>query len=370
MTLRAAPGEPRVIAGVPLHNIWLLLLYAHDLARFVGTYDAEIESSRDLDSLIALLLADAVEHRLRRNLSRGYVEQRAVLRRVRGRIDLLRTVIGRHQERGEIACRFDAHTSDTLRNRFVRRALEDVARRLDDRQLARRCRDVARQLEKFGVGAIPHVDARSVSAQLPRHERDDEFMITLARWVYELALPTEEEGPNVIDAPDKEEALVRRLFERAVANFCRLELSSGEGWTVSPQKTLYWQEEETSGALHRFLPKMVADIVIEHRPSGRILLVETKFANLLARNRFGAERLRSSHLYQVYSYLRSQEMLPRLAREVEWRAAGLLLYPAVDCAIDEWAVFHGHRIYFATVDLAGSTESVRARLRDVVRRAF
>jgi len=368
--MRAASAEPRSIAGVPLRNVWLLLLYAHDLARFAGAYDAEIESSRDLDSLIALLLADAAERRLRRNLSRGYVEQRAVLRRVCGRIDLLKTVIGRHQERGEIACRFDAHTSDTPRNRFVRRALEDVARRLDDRGLARRCRDVARQLETFGVGAIRHVDARGMSVRLARHERDDEFMITLARWVYELALPTEEEGPHAVAAPDKEEALVRRLFERAVANFCRLELSSGEGWAVTRQKTLHWQEEEPSVALHRFLPKMMADIVIEHRPSGRTLVVETKFANLLARNRFGAERLKSSHLYQVYSYLRSQEMLPRSVRGPERGAAGLLLYPAVDCTIDESAVFHGHRIYFATVDLAGSTESVRARLREVVRRAF
>ena len=62
-----------------------------------------------------VVLAHAVEERLRRNLSSGFREREAELIRVRGRIDLLNTE--RHQllARGKVACRFEELTIDTPR---------------------------------------------------------------------------------------------------------------------------------------------------------------------------------------------------------------------------------------------------------------
>lgn len=363
--------QQRTVSCIPLRNIWLLLLYAYDKARFLGAYDAEIERSRDLDELIALLLADAVERRLHRSLTRNYVSHQAILKRVRGRIDVLRTCAGSLLDRGEVACRFDDHTSDTPRNRFVRRALEDVATNVADAALRQRCRNAARQLRALGVGDLPGPKTWSKTWNLARHEGEDEFMVTLARWVYELVLPTEEDGSHLVASPDKSETLVRTLFERAVANFYRVELLSSEGWHVHPQKKLGWQETEPSGGLEAVLPKMTADIVIRHGPSAKRLVVETKFTNILTRNHHGQDRLKSLHIYQVYAYLRSQEhVCGTTGADGAADASALVIYPAVDRLLDEFAVFHGHRMYFATVDLGASTQAVCHRLRELVRRAF
>jgi 5-methylcytosine-specific restriction enzyme subunit McrC len=117
---------------IPVRNVWLLFLYAYDLARFQGRFEAEIEDSPDFKSLIARLLCHAVETRLRRNLSFGFRRRADTLKRVRGRIDILETESRALIRRGEIACRFEELTIDTPRNRLVRAALTALAGRLSN----------------------------------------------------------------------------------------------------------------------------------------------------------------------------------------------------------------------------------------------
>jgi 5-methylcytosine-specific restriction enzyme subunit McrC len=54
--------------AIPLRNIWLLFLYAADLVQFQGRFDHQVETPRDLPDLVARLLVNVVEERLRRNL--------------------------------------------------------------------------------------------------------------------------------------------------------------------------------------------------------------------------------------------------------------------------------------------------------------
>lgn len=84
-------GAPLALDKIPVRNVWLLFLYASGLARFRDRFEAEVEESPDFKSLVARLLCYATEKRLRRNLSFGYQRKAEVLRRVRGRIDILVT---------------------------------------------------------------------------------------------------------------------------------------------------------------------------------------------------------------------------------------------------------------------------------------
>ena len=52
--------------------------------------------------------------------------------------------------------------------------------------------------------------------------------------------------------------------------------------------------------------------------------------------------------------------------EVSRNSEGLLLHPGVGRHVDEAVTLHGHRIRFATFDLAGSSEAVRTRLLSLI----
>ena len=347
------------IGRIPVRNIWLLFLYASDLARFSDRFSAQmLEDDADLPSLVARLLAYAVELRLHRNLSRGYRRRHARLTRVRGRIDLLETAAHQLLERGRVACRFEELTVDTARNRLVRSALDHMAGRVPDRDLAHRCRTLAGDLGRSGVsGTRPSASEVAVDV-IGRNEVEDRLMVALAGLAFELALPTEEEGPAALTIAERDVVATRKLFERAVGGFYRTELDRVDGWEVQQGTYLNWQIDQASPGVGAILPAMQTDVILENRRQGRRLVIDTKFTGILTAGWFREATLRSGYLYQMYAYLRSQCGRDPLAE----RAEGLLLHPAIDTELDENVTIQGHPIRFATVNLAASPAEIRARL--------
>ncbi|MFO7582443.1 5-methylcytosine-specific restriction endonuclease system specificity protein McrC [Guyparkeria sp.] len=359
----ADPAVPRM-GKIPVRNLWLLMLYASDLYRTQQASSLVVveEAPDELPDLVAGLLADAVERRQRRQLSLGYRSREATLDRVRGRIDWLQTE--RHQllSRGKVACRFDELTVDTPRNRFVRAALERIAGKVSGRALAHRCKTLAEDLKLMGVrGDMP--SRRQIdTARFGRHETDDRSMVAAAKLAFDLSLPTEEAGANHIVRPDRDIHWVRRLFEKAVCGFYEVNLS-GDGWQVKGGRQLSWPVDEQTDGIERILPSMKTDIVLDHRASGRRIVIDTKFTTLLTRGWYREHSLRSGYLYQIYAYLRTQAGQGDLLADL---ASGVLLHPAVGEEVHESMRMQGHKIQFLTVDLAASPEKIRSRLLEVV----
>ncbi|ANC92923.1 5-methylcytosine-specific restriction endonuclease system specificity protein McrC [Azospirillum humicireducens] len=349
------------IGRIPVRNLWLLMLYASDLARWNGPFQGATEQDLDdIPDLVARLLADAVERRLRRSLSGGYVQRDRRLSRVRGRIDLLRTEAQQLLTRGQVHCRFEEPTLDTPRNRLVRAALDRLARLVSGPDLARRCRLLAVGLGRAGVGGLRPSRAELAADQIGRNDDGDRLMVALARLAFDLALLTEEAGTTAMVSPDRDERRVRSLFEKAVLGFARLELTP-QGWSVRGGTPLSWPVADMSEGMGAILPGMRLDILLD-APGGRRLVIDTKFAAILRSGRFGQDRLSNGHLYQIYAYLRSQE-----ERSPAWKtAAGLLLHPAVGATPHEWAAIQGHAIHAAAIDLTLSTADVRRALRRTI----
>ena len=347
------------IGRIPVRNLWLLMLYASDLFRTRGIGKVGLEDSPDeLPDLVAEILARAVEQRQRRHLSQGYRAREAVLNRVRGRIDVLKTE--RHQllARGLVACRFDELTIDTPRNRFVRAALESICRIVHRQDVAHRCRSLAAGMKAQGVSGIAPSRAEMSGDRFGRNDADDRFMVAAAKLAFDLTLPTESLGLSVLSLPDREVTWVRRLFERAVGGFYDVVLSP-QGWLVRCGGTLGWQIEQKTPGIDQILPTMRTDVVLDHAPSGRRIVIDTKFTSIVTAGWYREETLRSGYVYQIYAYLRSQV---GRGDGLADSATGLLLHPSVGGMVDETVTIQGQRIRFATVDLAAPSGEIRSQL--------
>lgn len=357
-------GDTGHIAGIPVRNLWLLMFYASDLfrQRDQAGLSAVEDNPDEIPDLVAEMLCHQVERRISRNLSHGYQPRAAALGRVRGRIDLLDTTRRRLLDRGRVSCRFDELTVDTPRNRLVRAALTRIAGLIRLYPLAHRCRSLAVSLGRMGVGA-QDADRRAFSVdRFGRHDAADRPMVAAAHLALELALPTEAAGNRYVCVPDREIHWIRRLYEKAIAGFYEVTLSS-QGWRVQVGKTFEWPVAAESSGIRRILPTMRTDIVLDHPDDGRRLVIDTKFNAVLTPGWYREATLRSGYLYQIYAYLRSQaENGGPLAAS----ASGLLLHPAVGERVDEWVVVQGHAIRFATVDLGATTGEIRAQLLGVL----
>ncbi|MBS1943365.1 MAG: 5-methylcytosine-specific restriction endonuclease system specificity protein McrC [Bacteroidetes bacterium] len=350
---------PGFVGRIPVRNLWLLMLYASDLFRTRGIGKIGLEGSPDdLPDLVAEILTHAVEVRQRRRLSLGYRSREAPLNRVRGRIDVLTTE--RHQllDRGMVACRFDGLTIDTPRNRFVRAALEAISGIVQRQDIAHRCRSLAGGMKAQGVSGEPPTRAQMSTDRFGRHDADDRFMVAAAKLAFDLTLPTEVSGVNVLTLPDREVTWVRRLFERAVGGFYDVVLSP-QGWQVKCGGTLGWQISQKTAGIDNILPSMRTDVVLNHPITGCRIVIDTKFTSIVTNGWYREETLRSGYVYQIYAYLCSQV---GSGDPLADNASGLLLHPAIGKAIDETVVIQGHPIRFATVDLAASAGKIRAQL--------
>lgn len=353
-------NAPGYVGRIPVRNLWLLMLYASDLFRVGGIGKVGVEDSPDeLPALVAEILAHAVEDRQRRRLSLGYRTREAALPRVRGRIDVLDTERRQLLDRGMVACRYDELTPDTPRNRFVRAALEAIARRLPRRQaLTHRCRSLAGAMKAQGVSGEPPTRAQISADRFGRHDAVDRLMVAAAKLAFDLALPSEAAGANVLTLPDREATWVRRLFERAVGGLYEVVLGP-RGWRVRRGAVLGWEISSKTAGIDRILPSMRTDIVLDHPACGRRIVIDTKFTTMVTSGWYREETLRSGYVYQIYAYLRSQVGRGDPLADA---ASGLLLHPSIGQRMDETVIIQGHAIRFATVDLTAAPAEIRAQL--------
>ncbi|HMD82253.1 MAG TPA: hypothetical protein VKE92_13140, partial [Anaerolineales bacterium] len=144
--------------------------------------------------------------------------------------------------------------------------------------------------------------------------------------------------------------------ERFVANFYRLHLN---GWMVTPQKRLEWHEKYSNP----YLPSMVPDLVLQQKPSDRLIVLDTKFtAHSLRQNQWGKEIFDSAHLYQLYAYLKSQEHVSEAHRN----AIGILLYPAIQKRFSERIELQDHVMRVASIDLTTPWQDIERHLLELI----
>ena len=354
---------------IPIRNLWLLILYASKLFKTINEqkrYDVE-KNPDDIPDLVAEILTHAVEYRLKQNLSVGLVRHHADLTRIRGRIDHIRTKRHSLLERGKIACSFDQFTTNTPQNLFVKAALDRLARIVKDKELKRRCRITTAALERAGVtknDIHTTISRTSRAATLTASNSNDRQMLAAAELAFNIVLPTEDIGNSYLLTPDREGIKLSNLFEKAVGGFYDVVLPHTK-WNVSLGKHLYWNEHAVND--ERILPGMVVDIMLEKtntttQTKSRII-IDTKFQDIVSENEYGKTIFKSSNIYQIYAYLRSQE---RKSDPPSLTSTGILLHPSLGKNVDKSVTIQGHKIRFATVDLATNTADIRKRLLELV----
>ena len=108
-----------------------------------------------------------------------------------------------------------------------------------------------------------------------------------------------------------------------------------------------------------YLPKMQTDVTL--RSQDRTIIVDAKFYKSVFASFQGSEKIRSGHLYQMFSYLMNCN-----ASNFGPRPEGLLLYPSSSELLTLDYELCGHKIRIATVDLHVVWHEIEQRLRQLV----
>jgi 5-methylcytosine-specific restriction enzyme subunit McrC len=170
-------------------------------------------------------------------------------------------------------------------------------------------------------------------------------------------MPTDSTGDYRLPSLERAVLVMSSIYERFVANFYRVHLA---GWKVTPQKMLGWHERTPN----KYLPSMKPDLLLQEKSSGRMIVLDTKFtAQSLRKNRWGGEVFNSSHLYQLYAYLKTQDHISENHR----KASGILLYPTTNHSkLSEKIELQDQLMRIESVDLSAPWQDIERDLLNVI----
>ena len=358
--------------GIPIRNVWHMLLYAWNevpLNELRGwtLKNAYVESAPTLDTLLASVLIRLMQQRLRIGLGHDYVDEARTLRGIRGRIDFAESLKQHTLDRGQLICDFQGYHLNSLKNQIIRSTLARLVKvghfgpePAFVTEMQQKLRRLLRDLDGIDfVDLTPELIRRQLYGR-GGHDHDYRLMLSICDLIVQRQMPSDSDGHDtaVIPLIDREMLVLYHIYERFVANFYRLHLRD---WEVSAQKRLEWHAAEPNERL----PRMVPDIVMQEKTTGlgRMILLDTKFtAHSLVENQWGKLIFDSSHLYQLYAYLKSQEHLSEAHRT----AVGILLYPAVGDRFSERVKLQDQVIRLESVDLAAPWQEVERQLLELV----
>src|SRR5258706_2006439 len=348
--------------GIPIRNLWHMCLYAWNEVPLKNHWTLDVaEEAPTLDALLASILVKLVQQRLRIGLGRSYVNEHQSIRGIRGRIDFAESLKQQAFEQGQAVCEFQQYSANAPKNQIIRSTLTRLVQignfgpdYTQANELSHTLRMLTRALD--GVDLIELKLDFIRRQQFDRNDVDYHLMMAICELILLRQMPSEQGAELGLPALDRDALILYNIYERFVANFYRIHL---HGWKVVRQKQLDWHDKSQN----RLMPSLRPDLVLEELTTGRMLILDTKFtAQNLVTNPWGKRTFDSSHLYQIYTYLRTQEHLS----EPHSRATGILLYPTVDHNLSENIELENHTIRIESIDLTAQWQNIEQELLYII----
>jgi 5-methylcytosine-specific restriction enzyme subunit McrC len=223
-----------------------------------------------------------------------------------------------------------------------------------DPQLRKTAGRLALRLSEVGRGTFTKAD---FAIRIDRNLKRYALAIGVCKFLHESTLIDDEGQSRFVDF-SRDEVAMRDIFERFVRNLLRHKL--GPPYIVSRRKFPF---AKLHGSPHdiTYVPTMLTDVVVECSSSA--LVIEVKYVPGATQVYRGVERFRSTHLYQLLSYLGNYP-------DDKKALSGLLLYPATTRSLSASVVMRDLPVDIAEIDLSLDWFEIEARLLGLVRSIF
>lgn len=235
------------------------------------------------------------------------------------------------------------------------RIIETTLRRLArakglDKELVSELRDLYRRMP--GV-AETRITSQSFSRlSLGTQARFYRFLMLVCALIHENLYVDESSEETHFRDFTRDDRQMPRLFERFLFRFYEKEQQPFA--VTNPH--LRWQLEGSPADVAR-IPVMRTDLVLTGNE--RVIVADAKYYVETLTERFGANTVRSEHLYQLTAYMRH---VGRPAHEV----SGLLIYPRTTASVRVDVTLDGFALRVATVNLDQEWEGVHRELLELI----
>jgi 5-methylcytosine-specific restriction enzyme subunit McrC len=335
---------------IPIQNVYFLLCYAWDKLEEKEVVDVESVGVTALIDLLARVLINGTQHLLKRGFDRNYVPHEARIGRVKGRIKF-DCVATSGTVTLTLPCEFDELSYDVLHNQILKATIRQLIR--TDKIAPTNAETLIGLMRQLSDVQDIEITTRLFGrVQLHRNNSFYDFLMKVCELVHRNLLISETPGRSRFRDFTRDPKQMAVLYESFVRNFYR----QHSRFSVK-REDIYWRWVASDAVSAGLLPKMQTDISLSARD--RKIIIDCKYTPEATQHHYGAETLRSAHLYQLHAYLAN---LP--ARESNCEA--ILLYPTMDQPLSASYIHGGHKISVRTIDLNQPWQGIHADLLKLV----
>jgi 5-methylcytosine-specific restriction enzyme subunit McrC len=351
--------------GIPIRNLWHMLLYVWKSTHLFGRWRSEIENAPNLDALLASILSFQIQQRLRIGLGRDYRKEAGEIYGIRGCVDFNQSLRRMSFQHGRTFCRYQVFQANVPQNQIIKSTLARLvqvgqfgANPGSSKLMRTKIRRLIQEME--GIDIIELKPSIIKREQLKQHDADYGLMLSICYLLYLRQMPCETPDDQFLPQLDRDDFILYDIYEKFIAEFYKLKLTE---WDVWPQQTVLWPAAITS----KYLPVMKPDLTLQHKETGCLIILDTKFTkSSLVKGQWENITFNRDHLFQIYAYIKSQEEISKHHPT----STGILLYPSVDWSLQEKVEIQGHEFRWETIDLAKQWENIEKELIAIPERAF
>ena len=338
-----------------IKNIYHMLAYAFQSLKQEQYKDIAMEEFDNIHNLMAAILAKGIGYQLKQGLYREYVDKKEDLPVLRGKINLAGTIRKQIARKQLLNCEFDELSENNLLNQIIKSVATLL---LKHGEVDGKYKNMLKK-ELLYFGQVDMVELRCIKWDCIRYGRNNKnyhMLLGICRLVAEGMLLTTEEGQHRL-ATFVEEKRISTLYERFLLAYYRRKFPQ----LKVNAKRIDWNVDGGYGEL---LPVMQSDVMLEGTDN-RVLIIDAKFYSHIMLKQYDVEKLRSTHLYQIFAYVKNKEYeLEGQPHEV----SGMLLYAGTEGEIQPDVVYqmHGNRISVKTLNLNLPFREIAKQLKGIV----
>ncbi len=301
-------------------------------------------------------MAKGTDVQIKRGLVKEYIPKMEALSALRGRINITESIKTQTMLKNQMICSYDEFSVNGIMNRIIKSTAELLLRS----DISNVRKKELRRLMVYFEDVAP-VDLYSVNWNIKynRNNQTYRMLISICYLVVKGMIQTNSDGSvKLMDFIDEQR--MGRLYEKFILEYYRKEYP--EIKTNASQIT--WQLDDGSDVM---LPVMQTDIMLSR--GEKILIIDTTYYSHTTQSRFGAYKLHSGDLYQIFTYVKNKEIeMENKYHEV----SGMLLYAKTDEATlpDNTYYMSGNKISVKTLDLDCDFTEISAQLNTIAESYF
>lgn len=319
-----------------------MLCYAWEVLKEKDLVKVDIPDDYSMLEFFSKILNTGTNYLIRKGLDRGYIEKNEELASIKGKIDFTNSLRKLSFTNAKSYCIYDELTYDVLHNQILKSTLSKLVKRKDIKKNLRN--EISETLKYFNDISYTEVNKKSIkSIKLNRNNHFYRLLLEICLLITEQLAISEDSGEAVFKDFIRDN--MPKLYERFIFNYYKkkLHLKNPNKRVSVSRRDIYWMlDKPVTDEEDKYLPKMQTDVSISI--DDREIIIDAKFyKQTLAETQHGEEKLYSSNLYQLFSYIQNSKKRDNLE--------GILLYPTVDRELDLDYSIKGNRIKIHTVNL-------------------